>query len=80
MNNISEVGRPDDLPGEDPIDTSDSAEVVQEDIRRAEIWWPTHRAESLIVDSFVLDWFKQHTADYHDTINRLMREYMEAHS
>ncbi len=80
MNRISEVDCLDKLPTQEQIDTSDIAEITSEDVANAEIRWPENMAETVIVDSVILEWFKRHTDDYHDTINRLLREYMQSHT
>jgi len=61
------------------VDTTDIPEASPDDIAKAEVRWPKHMAETVIVDRTVLEWFKHHTADYQDVINQLLREYMQSH-
>lgn len=66
------------MPDED-IDTSDIPELDDNFFQRADIRLPTKQPVTLRVDSDVLAWFKSKGRGYQTRINKLLRQYMNAH-
>ncbi|MFJ3052253.1 BrnA antitoxin family protein [Pseudomonas nitroreducens] len=61
------------------IDTSDIPELGEDFFRNAELHLPTKQAVTIRLDSDVLEWFKSQGAGYQTRINKLLRQYMQAH-
>jgi uncharacterized protein (DUF4415 family) len=61
--------------GANDLDIPEPTESMQ---RQAEVRWYKVQAETVIVDSAVLNWFKAQSADYQDRINLILRDYMLA--
>lgn len=61
------------------IDTSDIPELDEDFFRRAEIRVPSKQPVTLRLDADVLTWFKSQGQGYQTRINKLLRQYMEAH-
>jgi len=64
---------------DEDIDTSDIPELDEDFFQRAEIRLPPKQPVTLRVDTDVLEWFKSHGQGYQTRINKLLRQYMEAH-
>ncbi|CAN7716908.1 BrnA antitoxin family protein [Pseudoduganella sp. LjRoot289] len=76
MNKMSDVASGGD---EDKIDDDgDIPEPTEAMLRNAEVRWYKVQAETVIVDSAVLNWFKAQGADYQDRMNLVLRDYMLA--
>jgi len=61
------------------IDTSDIPELDDDFFRRADLHLPAKQSVTLRVDSDVLHWFKSKGRGYQTRINKLLRQYMNAH-
>lgn len=64
---------------DEDIETSDIPELDGDFFRRADLRLPAKQSVTLRVDSDVLDWFKSKGRGYQTRINKLLRQYMNAH-
>lgn len=61
---------------DEAIDTTENPEPTAEMLKHAEVWLPKVQAETVIVNSIVLDWFKAQGDDYQLRINQILHEHM----
>ncbi len=69
---------------DEAIDKSDIPEISADEWRKhgqvGKFYRPIKKAVTIRLDADVLDWFKSHNRKYQTAVNRVLREYMEAHS
>lgn len=73
MNKMSDVACGNDA--DKVADDGDISEPTDAMLRHAEVRWYKVQAETVIVDSAVLNWFKAQGPDYQDRINSILRDY-----
>ena len=62
---------------DDQIDTSDSPEILDwSNAERGRIYQPVMREITLKLDEYIIDWFKDNTEDWQETINQALLEHI----
>ena len=63
---------------DDEIDLSDIPELGEEFFKHAQMRGPLIQKNTVLVDADIYAWFQQHSPDYQQRINQLLRDYMDA--
>lgn len=67
---------------DEDIDCSDSPEITDEMWEKG-VWHKGENSKSgqqiFVIDNDIIEFFKKQKGDYRENINRLLREYVEAH-
>jgi uncharacterized protein (DUF4415 family) len=62
---------------DDEIDLSDIPELGEEFFKHAKMRGPLVQKNTVLVDTDIYQWFQEHSPDYQQRINQLLRDYMD---